>query len=148
MGKFFIKGAIKHPGALTRSAKAAGESPMQFAEAHKDSSGKTGQRARFALLLRGFNKGKGSVRHKIGKNAATKNDNEIGHSTPANITLGGPNRPEGTKHGGKNAQSPRGQSFGKNTATHAATRQDRGLQSGGTKPARTLTSTGGDGVVY
>lgn len=54
----FIQKAIKHPGALTKSAHAAGESPMEFAEEHKHDSGKTGQRARFALTLRGFHKNK------------------------------------------------------------------------------------------
>ena len=54
MAKHFIAGAIRKPGALTRSAKAAGESPMEFAAKHKHDKGKTGQRARFALTLRGF----------------------------------------------------------------------------------------------
>lgn len=48
----FIAGAIKHPGALTKSAKAVGESPMEFAEEHKGDSGTTGRRSRFALTLR------------------------------------------------------------------------------------------------
>lgn len=52
MAKKWIAGAIKHPGALTKSAKAAGESPMQFAEQHKHDSGKTGARSRLALTLR------------------------------------------------------------------------------------------------
>jgi hypothetical protein len=56
MAKKFIQSAIKHPGALTRSAKAAGMSPMAFAEAHKHDSGTTGQRARLAITLRGFGK--------------------------------------------------------------------------------------------
>jgi len=55
--KKWIAGAIKHPGALTASAKKAGQSPMEFAAAHKHDSGKTGQRARLALTLRGFHKG-------------------------------------------------------------------------------------------
>lgn len=46
-----IKKAIKRPGALTRKAKAAGESTMTFAREHAHSSGLTGQEARFALLL-------------------------------------------------------------------------------------------------
>jgi hypothetical protein len=54
--KKFIAKAIKHPGALTAEAKAAGESPMAFAEEKKHAKGKVGQRARFALLLRGFKK--------------------------------------------------------------------------------------------
>lgn len=36
-------------GALTRSAKSKGESPMEFAREHKHSAGKVGQRARFAI---------------------------------------------------------------------------------------------------
>ena len=37
MAKNWIKGAIKHPGALTAKAKAAGESLSQFMkEGHKD----------------------------------------------------------------------------------------------------------------
>lgn len=56
MAKKFIAKAIKHPGALTKSAEAAGMSPMAFAEKHKHDSGKTGQRARFALTLRHLRK--------------------------------------------------------------------------------------------
>lgn len=52
MAKHFIAKAIKHPGALTRQAKASGESPMQFAQEHKGDSGTTGKRARLALTLR------------------------------------------------------------------------------------------------
>lgn len=58
MAKHWIAGAIKHKGALTRSAKAAGESPMAFAEKHKHDSGTTGRRARLALTLRGLHKKK------------------------------------------------------------------------------------------
>ena len=54
MAKDFIQKAIKHPGALTKSADAAGESPMAFAQEHKHDSGKTGARARFALVLKGL----------------------------------------------------------------------------------------------
>lgn len=56
----WIKGAIKHPGALTRSAHAAGQTPRQFAQAHKHDSGKTGQRARLALSLIAMSHGKKS----------------------------------------------------------------------------------------
>lgn len=52
--KHWISGAIKHPGALTRQAKAAGESPMQFAEQHRHDKGTTGRRARLAITLRGM----------------------------------------------------------------------------------------------
>jgi hypothetical protein len=50
--KHWIAGAIKHPGALTRKAKAAGKSPMEFASEHKGDSGTTGKQARLALTLR------------------------------------------------------------------------------------------------
>lgn len=49
--KKWIKGAIKHPGALTRKAKAAGVSPMAYAQAHKGSPGRTGKQARLAITL-------------------------------------------------------------------------------------------------
>lgn len=55
----FIKSAIKKPGALTASAKKAGQSPMSFAQAHQHDSGKTGQRARFALLMQKLRNRKG-----------------------------------------------------------------------------------------
>jgi hypothetical protein len=56
MAKFWIKAAIKHPGALTASAKRAGMSPMAFAREHQHDSGATGERARLALILRGIRK--------------------------------------------------------------------------------------------
>ena len=49
--KHFIQGAIRHPGALTAKAKAAGMSPMAYARAHEHDKGQTGRQARFALLL-------------------------------------------------------------------------------------------------
>lgn len=52
MAKHWIAGAIKHPGALTKQAKAAGKSPMTFAAEHKGDSGTMGKRARLALTLR------------------------------------------------------------------------------------------------
>ena len=52
----WIKGAIKKPGSLTASAKAAGMSPMAFADKHKHDKGKTGNRARLAITLRGMSK--------------------------------------------------------------------------------------------
>ena len=45
----WMQGAVKRPGALTAKAKAAGESPMQFAQANKGAKGLTGQQARFAI---------------------------------------------------------------------------------------------------
>jgi hypothetical protein len=56
MAKHWIAGAIKHPGALTKKAHAAGESPMGFAKTHQDASGKTGQQARLATILQGLHK--------------------------------------------------------------------------------------------
>ena len=52
----WIKGAIKHPGALTKKADKAGQSPMAFANAHKGDSGKTGQQARLARILTSLHK--------------------------------------------------------------------------------------------
>lgn len=52
----WIKSAIRHPGALTKQAKAAGKSPMEFAREHKGDSGTTGKRARLALTLRKMHK--------------------------------------------------------------------------------------------
>jgi hypothetical protein len=49
--KKWIAGAVKHPGALTRSAQAAGESPMEFAREHAHSPGVTGKRARLAITF-------------------------------------------------------------------------------------------------
>jgi hypothetical protein len=56
--KHFIASAIKRPGALTRKAKRAGQSPMGFAAKHKHDSGRTGQQARFALTLRTLGHGR------------------------------------------------------------------------------------------
>lgn len=50
----WIKGAVKHPGALTAAAKRAGESNSAYEQAHKHDSGKAGQRARFALTMKGL----------------------------------------------------------------------------------------------
>lgn len=44
-------------GALTKKANAAGKSPMAFAKAHKNDSGKTGKESRLATVLQGLNKG-------------------------------------------------------------------------------------------
>ena len=56
MAKHWIKGAIKHPGALTAAAHRAGMSPMAYAEKHKHDSGTTGRRSRLALTLRHMKK--------------------------------------------------------------------------------------------
>jgi hypothetical protein len=50
----WIQGAIKHPGALTASAKKVSKSPMAFAAEHKGDSGVMGKRSRLALTLRSF----------------------------------------------------------------------------------------------
>lgn len=51
MAKHWIAKAIKHPGALTKKADAAGESPMQFAHQHEGDKGTTGKQARLAVTL-------------------------------------------------------------------------------------------------
>jgi hypothetical protein len=43
------QGAVKRPGALTRKARRAGQSPMAFARAHYHDKGLTGQQARYAV---------------------------------------------------------------------------------------------------
>ena len=43
-------------GALTKSAHAAGQSPMAFAREHAFDKGKTGQRARLALTFANMRK--------------------------------------------------------------------------------------------
>lgn len=47
--KHWMKDAVKHPGALTKKASSAGESPMEFAHEHYHDSGQTGEQARFAV---------------------------------------------------------------------------------------------------
>lgn len=70
--KNWIQKAIKKPGALTKSAKAAGMSPMAFAKAHAKDSGKTGARARLALMLQSFQHHKGkSSEHKGSSKTST-----------------------------------------------------------------------------
>lgn len=54
--KKWIAGAIKSPGALTKSAKAEGVSNSKFIEEHQHSKGKAGKRARFAKILESFHK--------------------------------------------------------------------------------------------
>lgn len=52
--KNWIKGAIKHPGALRKSlkAKAGQKIPQKKLEAAADKGGKLGQRARLAMTLK------------------------------------------------------------------------------------------------
>ena len=47
--KYFIAKAIKRPGMLTRRARGAGETVLQFARRHRHSKGLVGQQARFFL---------------------------------------------------------------------------------------------------
>jgi hypothetical protein len=47
----FIQGAIKHPGAFTAKAKAAGQSTHAYAEQERHAPGKLGDEARLALTL-------------------------------------------------------------------------------------------------
>jgi len=51
MARKWIQKAIKHPGALTRKAKAAGMSTMAYARRMKRAKGTTGKQARLALTL-------------------------------------------------------------------------------------------------
>ena len=54
MAKDWIKGAIKHPGALTAQAEAAGQSLDEFCSSH--TTGKTGRRCSLRKTLMGLNK--------------------------------------------------------------------------------------------
>jgi hypothetical protein len=54
MAKNWIKGAIKHPGAFRKKAKAAGMSTRAYANKMKDAGGTTGRQARLALTLMGL----------------------------------------------------------------------------------------------
>jgi len=49
--KKWIQKAIKRPGALTKKAKAAGMSPMAFAQKNMHTKGRTGNQARVAMTL-------------------------------------------------------------------------------------------------
>ena len=63
-GKNWIAGAIKHPGAEKRAAKATGETTHQYMEEHKNAPGKAGQRARLGLALSGMSKRRAGARGK------------------------------------------------------------------------------------
>lgn len=58
MAKDWISSAIKKPGAMTAAAKREGVSNSEYEQSHKDDSGKSGKRARLALVLKGLNKAK------------------------------------------------------------------------------------------
>jgi len=54
--KHWMKDAVKHPGALKKKAKAAGESTMEFARSHENAPGKAGKQARLAETFAKFRK--------------------------------------------------------------------------------------------
>lgn len=56
--KNWIAGAIKKPGSFTKQAQSAGKSVSEFAEEKKDAPGKTGKRARLAIVLKGLSHAK------------------------------------------------------------------------------------------
>lgn len=58
MAKNWIKGAIKHPGALRKSLgmKGGAKIPADTLAAAAKKGGKLGQRARLAQVLRGMNR--------------------------------------------------------------------------------------------
>lgn len=49
--KKWIKGAVKHKGAMTEAAKSEGVSNSEYVAEHKHDSGKAGYRARFAATM-------------------------------------------------------------------------------------------------
>lgn len=51
MGKKWIQGAIKRPGAFTKKAEAAGKGVQEYAREKADAPGRTGKQARLALTL-------------------------------------------------------------------------------------------------
>lgn len=60
MAENFIKGAIKHPGALHKElgVQKSKSIPLKRIQSAAHTPGKEGERARFALTLRKINKGK------------------------------------------------------------------------------------------
>lgn len=65
--KKWIKGAIKHPGALRAKAERAGESTSEFAQKHEHDSGRTGAQARLAETLMGMRHGSRAGKRYSGK---------------------------------------------------------------------------------
>lgn len=63
MAKKWIKGAIKHPGAFSAKAKAAGKSTREFAAEKAGASGTLGKQARLAQTLMGMHKGRAASRY-------------------------------------------------------------------------------------
>lgn len=68
--RLWIKGAIKHKGALTRKARAAGMGVMAFARKMKGAKGTTGKQARLAITLRGLPRPSKAARQRGGRKAA------------------------------------------------------------------------------
>lgn len=56
MAKNWIQGAVKKPGAMTAAAKREGVSNSAYISEHQHDSGKAGQRARFAAVMKGLHK--------------------------------------------------------------------------------------------
>lgn len=54
----WMQGAVKHPGALTRKAKAAHMGTQAYAHKHAHDSGTTGKQARLAITFSKFRKHK------------------------------------------------------------------------------------------
>lgn len=52
--KKWIKGAIKHPGAMTAAAEREGVSNSEYIQEHKHDSGTAGKRARLAETMKHF----------------------------------------------------------------------------------------------
>lgn len=52
MASRWIQGAVKRPGALTRKAKAAGQSVQAYARSHRADPGLTGKQARLAITFK------------------------------------------------------------------------------------------------
>jgi hypothetical protein len=55
----FIKKAIKHPGAFTKQAKAAGKGVQEYAREKQHAGGTLGKRARLAMTLAKVSKHRG-----------------------------------------------------------------------------------------
>lgn len=58
MAKHWIQSAIKKPGAMTAAATREGVSNSTYESEHKSDSGKAGQRARLAIVLKGLRSAK------------------------------------------------------------------------------------------
>lgn len=53
MATKWMRDAVKRPGALTRRARAAGLTPLEFARNHARDRGLRGEESRFALVAQG-----------------------------------------------------------------------------------------------